>query len=163
MTEIILFLFSSVLGSSLIGGLLTANPLVSVGIFAGTVLTSVGSIIVLTKRDKDRLAELDRAVTGIMVGLEGEFERCHSKLASLDTDCHNIDQLTTQLRAASIGRDMAGPGGSNLDMVTNLVGNINNFSRGLRSRCSVVRLRLSCNKSLCLSGSMNCRPMSDLY
>ena len=104
------------------------------GIFAGTVLTSVGSIIVLTKRDKERLAELDRAVTGIMVGLEQEFEKCHSKLSSLDSDCHNIDQLTSQLRAASIGRDMAGPGGSNLDMVTNLIGNIHTFSRGLKSR-----------------------------
>ena len=131
-----LFLFSSVLGTSLIGGLVTANPLVSVGIFAGTVLTSVGSIIVLTKRDKERLAELDRKVTGIMVGLEQEFEKCHSKLASLDSDsdCHNIDQLTRQLRAASIGRDMAGPGGANLDMVTNLIGNIHSFSQGLRSR-----------------------------
>lgn len=141
---------SSVLGTSLIGGLLTANPLVSVGIFAGTVLTSLGSIIVLTKRDKDRLAELDREVTRIMVGLEGEFEKCHSKLASLDTDCHNIDQLTTQLRAASIGRDMAGSGGSNLDMVTNLVGNINTFSRGLRSRINELPadVRLLLNDSL---------------
>ena len=69
-------------------------------------------------------------VTGIMMGLEKEFEVCHSKLASLETDCHNIDQLTTQLRAASIGRDMAGPGGSNLDMVTNLIGNIHTFSQG---------------------------------
>ena len=136
MTGVLLtvFLFSSVLGTSLIGGLVTANPLVSLGIFAGTVLTSVGSIIVLTKRDKDRLAELDRAVTGIMLGLEQEFEKCHSKLASLDSDCHNIDQLSTQLRAASIGRDMAGAGGSNLDLVTNLIGNIHTFSRGLRSR-----------------------------
>lgn len=40
---------SSVLGSALIGGLVTANPMVTVGIFAGTVLTSVGSIIVFTK------------------------------------------------------------------------------------------------------------------
>ena len=136
MTGVLLavFLFSSVLGTSLIGGLVTANPLVSVGIFAGTVLTSVGSIIVLTKRDKERLAELDRAVTGIMVGLEQEFEKCHSKLSSLDSDCHNIDQLTSQLRAASIGRDMAGAGGSNLDLVTNLIGNIHTFSRGLKSR-----------------------------
>ena len=136
MTGVLLavFLFSSVLGTSLIGGLVTANPLVSLGIFAGTVLTSVGSIIVLTKRDKDRLAELDRAVTGIMLGLEQEFEKCHSKLASLESDCHNIDQLSTQLRAASIGRDMAGAGGSNLDLVTNLIGNIHTFSRGLRSR-----------------------------
>lgn len=122
------------LGTSLIGGLVTANPLVSVGIFAGTVLTSVGSIIVLTKRDKERLGELDRKVTGIMLGLEQEFEKCHSKLASLDSDCHDIEQLRTQLRAASIGRDMAGPGGSNLDMVTNLIGNIHSFSQGLRSR-----------------------------
>ena len=40
---------SSVLGTALIGGLVTANPVVTVGIFAGTVLTSVGSIIVFTK------------------------------------------------------------------------------------------------------------------
>ena len=166
MTGVLLavFLFSSVLGTSLIGGLVTANPLVSLGIFAGTVLTSVGSIIVLTKRDKDRLAELDRAVTGIMLGLEQEFEKCHSKLASLESDCHNIDQLTTQLRAASIGRDMAGAGGSNLDLVTNLIGNIHTFSRGLRSRSVLsVETETSRNKSVCLSGLMNCRLMSAFY
>ena len=127
-------LFSSVLGTSLIGGLVTANPLVSIGIFAGTVLTSVGSIIVLTQRDKERLVELNKKVTGIMLGLEQEFERCHTKLSRLDTDCHNIDQLTAQLRTAKIGRDLAGPGATNLDMLTNLIGNIHSFSTGLRTR-----------------------------
>ena len=124
---------SSVLGGSLIGGLLTANPLVTVGIFAGTVLTSVGTVIKLTTRDKDRLKELDDKVTGIMLGLEEEFEKCHQKLSSLDADCQNLDQLRAELRAASL-RDKTGPGSTNLDMVTNLISNIYTFSQGLRSR-----------------------------
>ena len=124
---------SSVLGGSLVGGLVTANPLVTLGIFAGTVLTSVGTVIKLTTRDKDRLRELDNKVTGIMLGLEEEFEKCHQKLSSLDADCQNIDQLRTELRAAS-SRDKSGPGAINLDMVTNLIGNIYTFSQGLRSR-----------------------------
>merc|ERR1719192_1699175 len=92
---------SSVLGTSLIGGLVTANPLVSVGIFAGTVLTSVGSIIVLTKRDKERLGELDTQVTGIMLGLEQEFERCHTNVTALNSDVEGIDELRDRLREAS--------------------------------------------------------------
>lgn len=137
--------FSSVLGTALIGGLLTANPVVSVGIFAGTVLTSVGSIIVFTKRDKDRLAELDTQVTGIMLGLEQEFERCHASIASLqhtngdgDTDTgDSIHQLRDRLREASASRQVPGQGAGprvNLDVITNVVQNMYNFSQGLRSR-----------------------------
>ena len=137
--------FSSVLGTALIGGLLTANPVVSVGIFAGTVLTSVGSIIVFTKRDKDRLAELDTQVTGIMLGLEQEFERCHASIASLqhtngdgDTDTgDSIHQLRDRLREASASRQLQGQGAGprvNLDVITNVVQNMYNFSQGLRSR-----------------------------
>ena len=126
---------SSVLGTALVGGLVTANPLVTVGVFAGTVLTSLGTMIKLTSRDKDRLTELDNKVTRIMLGLEEEFEKCQMKLSSLDADCHNIDQLRSQLRAASLERDLAGPGAINLDLVTNLIGNIHKFSRDLLSRC----------------------------
>ena len=133
------------LGTALIGGLLTANPVVSVGIFAGTVLTSVGSIIVFTKRDKDRLAELDTQVTGIMLGLEQEFERCHASIASLqhtngdgDTDTgDSIHQLQNRLREASASRQVPGHGAGprvNLDVITNVVQNMYNFSQGLRSR-----------------------------
>ena len=114
--------------------------MVTVGIFAGTVLTSVGSIIVFTKRDKDRLVELDTQVTGIMLGLEQEYERCHTKIAELDLGSSDsgggIEQLRERLREASIGR----PGGSgsgqriSLDVVTNVVQNMYNFSQGLRSR-----------------------------
>jgi len=125
---------SSVLGTALIGGLVTANPVVTVGIFAGTVLTSVGSIIVFTKRDKDRLAELDKQVTGIMLGLEQEFERCHSRIASLNNDVDGIDQLRDRLKEASAARQAGGRGGISLDLVTNVIQNMYNFSQGLRSR-----------------------------
>jgi len=130
---------SSVLGTALIGGLVTANPMVTVGIFAGTVLTSVGSIIVFTKRDKDRLVELDTQVTGIMLGLEQEYERCHTKIVELDLGRSEagggIEQLRERLREASMGRQGPGAGPRiNLDVVTNVVQNMYNFSQGLRSR-----------------------------
>ena len=90
---------SSVLGTSLLGGVLTGNPLVTLGIIAGTVITSVGTIIKLTATESHRLAELNRKVTGIMLGLEQEFEKCHLKLSSIDSDCHNIhsSELTSRL------------------------------------------------------------------
>ena len=113
--------------------------MVTVGIFAGTVLTSVGSIIVFTKRDKERLVELDTQVTGIMLGLEQEYERCHTKIAELDLGRSEagggIEQLRERLREASMGRQGAGAGQRiNLDVVTNVVQNMYNFSQGLRSR-----------------------------
>ena len=111
--------------------------MVTVGIFAGTVLTSVGSIIAFTKRDKDRLMELDTQVTGIMLGLEQEYERCHTKIVELDLGRSEagggIDQLRERLREASMGRQGAGPR-INLDVVTNVVQNMYNFSQGLRSK-----------------------------
>lgn len=128
---------SSVLGTALIGGLVTANPLVTVGIFTGTVLTSVGSIIVFTKRDKNRLEELDTQVTGIMLGLEQEFERCHTKVTALNSDVEGIDELRDRLREASSARqtdDQQRQSRVNLDVVTNVVQNMFNFSQGLRSR-----------------------------
>ena len=99
----------------------------------------MGSIIVFTKRDKDRLVELDTQVTGIMLGLEQEYERCHTKIVELDLGRSEtgggIEQLRERLREASQGRQGTGIGTRiNLDVVTNVVQNMYNFSQGLRSR-----------------------------
>lgn len=101
----------------------------------------MGSIIVFTKRDKDRLVELDTQVTGIMLGLEQEYERCHTKIVELDLGRSEtgggIEQLRERLREASQGRQGSGTGTGtriNLDVVTNVVQNMYNFSQGLRSR-----------------------------
>ena len=99
----------------------------------------MGSIIVFTKRDKDRLVELDTQVTGIMLGLEQEYERCHTKIVELDLGRSEtgggIEQLRERLREASQGRQGSGTGTRiNLDVVTNVVQNMYNFSQGLRSR-----------------------------
>ena len=97
----------------------------------------MGSIIVFTKRDKDRLVELDTQVTGIMLGLEQEYERCHTKIVELDLGRSEtgggIEQLRERLREASQGRQGIGTR-INLDVVTNVVQNMYNFSQGLRSR-----------------------------
>ena len=99
----------------------------------------MGSIIVFTKRDKDRLVELDTQVTGIMLGLEQEYERCHTKIVELDLGRSEtgggIEQLRERLREASQGRQGTGiETRINLDVVTNVVQNMYNFSQGLRSR-----------------------------
>ena len=76
-------------------------------------------------------------MTGIMLGLEQEFERCHTRLASLGNDVDSIDELRDRLREASVSRqDQRGntAGRINLEVVTNVVQNMYNFSRGLRSR-----------------------------
>lgn len=89
------------------------------------------------RRDKDRLRELDMQVTGIMLGLEQEFERCHTRVASLGNDVGSIDELRDRLREASASRqdnDRSQSARVNLDLVTNVVQNMYNFSQGLRSR-----------------------------
>ena len=55
---------SGVLGGALVGGLLTAGPVVSLGLFAGTVLTSLGQLIALTGREGRRGEELELQVRG---------------------------------------------------------------------------------------------------
>ena len=69
-----------------------------------------------------------------MLGLEQEFERCHSRISSLNNDVDGIDQLRDRLREASAARQVRGGGGVNLDLVTNVIQNMYNFSQGLRSR-----------------------------
>ena len=78
-------------------------------------------------------------MTGIMLGLEQEFERCHTRLASLGSDVDSIDELRDRLREASVSRQDQHHSGNtagriNLEVVTNVVQNMYNFSRGLRSR-----------------------------
>ena len=76
-------------------------------------------------------------MTGIMLGLEQEFERCHTRVASLGNDVGSIDELRDRLREASVNRqdsDRTQSARVNLDLVTNVVQNMYNFSQGLRSR-----------------------------
>ena len=61
---------SSVLGTALIGGIVTANPAVTIGMFAGTVLTSVGSLIVFSKKEEKRVRELEDKVAATLTRLE---------------------------------------------------------------------------------------------
>jgi len=125
---------SGVLGTALIGGLMTANPLVTIGMFAGTVLTSVGSLIALTSQQKSRIRELDQQVTDMLLGLEEEFERCQRNLAALNGDGQGIDQIRANLDNALIGRQMAGQGAMNLDTITRILTNFQRFSSNMRSR-----------------------------
>ena len=79
-------------------------------------------------------------MTGIMLGLEQEFERCHTSLAELNlgsSEAGGIEQLRERLREASMSRQGPGAGSGprmSLDVVTNVVQNMYNFSQGLRSR-----------------------------
>ena len=71
------------------------------------------------------------------MGLEQEFERCHTRVASLGNDVGSIDELRDRLREASASRqdsDRSQSARVNLDLVTNVVQNMYNFSQGLRSR-----------------------------
>lgn len=63
---------SSVLGTALIGGIVTANPAVTIGMFAGTVLTSLGSLIVFSKKEEKRVRELEEKVAATLNRLEVE-------------------------------------------------------------------------------------------
>lgn len=125
---------SGVLGTALIGGLMTANPVVTIGMFAGTVLTSVGSLIALTSRQKSRIKELDQRVTDMLLGLEEEFGRCQRNMALMNGDGQGIDQMRANLDSALIGRQMAGQGGMNLDTITRILTNFQRFSSNMRSR-----------------------------
>ena len=52
----------------------------------------------------------------------------------MNNDVDGIDQLRDRLREASAARQVRGGGGVNLDLVTNVIQNMYNFSQGLRSR-----------------------------
>lgn len=125
---------SGVLGTAMLGGLLTANPVVTIGMFAGTVLTSVGSLIVFTGREKKRIKELEQHVTDMLLGLEEEFERCQRNMAMMNGEGQGIDQIRANLDNALIGRAMTGSGGMNLDTITRILTNIQRFSTNMRSR-----------------------------
>ena len=118
----------------MLGGLLTANPVVTIGMFAGTVLTSVGSLIVFTGREKKRIKELEQHVTDMLLGLEEEFERCQRNMAMMNGEGQGIDQIRANLDNALIGRAMTGSGGMNLDTITRILTNIQRFSTNMRSR-----------------------------
>jgi len=125
---------SGVLGSSLVAGLVTANPVVGVGMFAGTVLTSVGSLIVLTGREKSRRRQLEEKVTSLLLELEEEFEKCQRNLVSMDGEGGDLEQVRSNLTLARRGREMAGGGARNLDTVTNIINNVISFSQNIRER-----------------------------
>jgi len=125
---------SGVLGTALIGGLMTANPVVTIGMFAGTVLTSLGSLIVFTGKEKKRIKELEQQVTDMLLGLEEEFERCQRNLDFMNGDGQGIDQIRANLDSALIGQAMAGNGGMNLDTITRIITNIQSFSLNMRNR-----------------------------
>eukprot|EP00092_Neocalanus_flemingeri_P025581 GFUD01027734.1.p1 GENE.GFUD01027734.1~~GFUD01027734.1.p1 ORF type:complete len:371 (-),score=79.73 GFUD01027734.1:152-1264(-) len=125
---------SGVLGTAMIGGLMTANPVVTIGMFAGTVLTSVGSLIVFTGKEKNRIKELEQRVTDMLLGLEEEFERCQRNMAFMNGDGQGIDQIRANLDNALIGRAMAGNAGMSLDTITRIITNIQGFSTNMRSR-----------------------------
>jgi len=125
---------SGVLGTALIGGLVTANPAVTIGMFAGTVLTSVGSLITLTSRQKGKMKELDQKVTEMLLGLEEEFARCHRSMVLMNGEGEGIDQIRANLDNALVGRQMAGNGAMNLDTITRILTNFQRFSSNMRSR-----------------------------
>jgi len=125
---------SGVLGTALIGGIVTANPVVTFGLFAGTVLTSVGSLIALTSRQKNRVRELDKQVTDMLLDLEEEFGRCQRNLALMNGDGEGIEQIRANLDNAMVGRQMAGQGGINLDTITHILNNFQTFSQNMRHR-----------------------------
>ena len=122
----------------MIGGIVTANPVVTFGLFAGTVLTSVGSLIALTSRQKNRVRELDKQVTDMLLDLEEEFGRCQRNLALMNGDGEGIEQIRANLDNAMVGRQMAGQGGINLDTITHILNNFQTFSQNMRHRLDII-------------------------
>jgi len=121
---------SGVLGSTLVAGLVTAGPALTVGLFAGTVLTSVGGLIVFSGRRGAREKELEVQVTAILLSLEREFEHCQRGLEDLggDDQAQGLEQLRLRVALAENQR----PGG--LRSVANIINNIAAIAENISSR-----------------------------
>jgi len=121
---------SGVLGSALVAGLVTAGPVLTVGLFAGTVLTSVGGLIVFSGRKGARERELEVQVTAILLSLEKEFEQCQRGLEELG--CPDQGEGLEQLRLRVALAEREGAGG--LRAVSNIITNIAHIADNLSSR-----------------------------
>jgi hypothetical protein len=121
---------SGVVGGALVGGLVTANPLVSAGLLVGTVLTTAGGVIVMADRQKKRSAELQLQVTAILASLEREYEQCQRGLQQLDGPLDGLEQLRLRLEVAERGK----PGRGHLKTLYRILANISTFAEGLQSR-----------------------------
>jgi len=121
---------SGVLGSALVAGLVTAGPALTVGLFAGTVLTSVGGLIVFSGRKGARERELEVQVTAILLSLEREFEHCQRGLEELG--CPDQGEGLEQLRMRVVLAERESAGG--LRAVSNIITNIASIANNLSSR-----------------------------
>lgn len=121
---------SGLLGSSLLAGLVTAGPALTLGLFAGTVLTSVGGLIVFSGRKGSRERELEVQVTAILLSLEKEFEQCQRGLEEFGCpdQAEGLEQLRLRVALAENER----PGG--LRAVANIINNIAAIADNLSSR-----------------------------
>jgi len=121
---------SGVLGSALVAGLVTAGPALTVGLFAGTVLTSVGGLIVFSGRKGARERELEVQVTAILLSLEREFEHCQRGLEELGCPDQGEGLEQLRLRVALAERESGG----GLRAVSNIITNIASIADNLSSR-----------------------------
>jgi len=121
---------SGVLGSALVAGLVTAGPVLTVGLFAGTVLTSVGGLIVFSGRKGARERELEVQVTAILLSLEREFEQCQRGLEELGCPDQGEGLEQLRLRVALAERESGG----GLRAVSNIITNIASIADNLSSR-----------------------------
>lgn len=122
---------SGLLGGALLGGLLTAGPLVTVGLFTGTVLTSLGSLITFTGKEGKRARQLELQVTSILSSLEREYEKCQQSLVDCGGEqlagTGGLEQLRLEVEVAERQR----PGG--LDTVYNILNNIARVSNSINN------------------------------
>lgn len=122
---------SGLLGGALLGGLLTAGPLVTVGLFTGTVLTSLGSLITFTGKEGKRARQLELQVTSILSSLEREYEKCQQSLVDCGGEqlagTGGLEQLRLEVEVAERQR----PGG--LDTVHRILNNIARVSNSINN------------------------------
>jgi len=121
---------SGVLGGALVAGVVTTGPLLTLGLFAGTVLSSVGGLITFTGREGKRVRELEVQVTAVLLAVEREFEACQQKLQECEGSTEGLEHLRLQVALAESER----PGG--LQVVARILGNVATFADGLSSRVS---------------------------
>jgi len=121
---------SGVLGGALVAGVITTGPLLTLGLFAGTVLSSVGGLITFTGREGKRVRELEVQVTAVLLAVEREFEACQQKLQECEGSTEGLEHLRLQVALAESER----PGG--LQVVARILGNVATFADGLSSRVS---------------------------
>jgi len=126
---------SGVAGTALVGGILTTGPLVTAGLFVGTVLSSAGALIVWNAGEKKEVSDCQEKVNNILQDLEAEFAKCVARMRRLYGEDMDMEELGNGVGGVQGGHwRNHGEQGRNLHTVDTIIRNIHMYATEFRQR-----------------------------